>query len=315
MPLTPAEVANKQFKIAFRGYSLDEVDAFLDEVESELSRLLRDNAEGRSQPAVAGPTPPTVTPAPVSSPEQLPLDSLRGQEAALRTLLLAQRTADEAIAEARAEAEQILATARSEAESAMGSARSEASSTLARARSEAQSTLSASQHKAASVDADVAARIQAATGNLDERRRELESRIEDLRAFEREYRTRLQAYLESQLRDLGSRQGPDDPGAGVPAGAGAAAVGLTPGSAAGIRGRGPAGSAGVAPTPAPAQAPAGPPREAAAAPAPAVAPAVTPAAGRAVPPLAAGGPDPVGPFTVVPTAAPTREGDAPVTDR
>ena len=34
MPLTPTDVANKQFKIVFRGYSLDEVDSFLDEVES-----------------------------------------------------------------------------------------------------------------------------------------------------------------------------------------------------------------------------------------------------------------------------------------
>ncbi len=33
MPLTPSDVANKQFRVAFRGYALDEVDSFLDEVE------------------------------------------------------------------------------------------------------------------------------------------------------------------------------------------------------------------------------------------------------------------------------------------
>jgi hypothetical protein len=33
-------------------------------------------------------------------------------------------------------------------------------------------------------------------------REELERRVDDLRAFEREYRSRLKAYLEGQLRDL-----------------------------------------------------------------------------------------------------------------
>ena len=31
MPLTPIEVENTQFRVAFRGYAIDEVDAFLDE--------------------------------------------------------------------------------------------------------------------------------------------------------------------------------------------------------------------------------------------------------------------------------------------
>ena len=63
MPLTPTDVANKQFRIAFRGYSLDEVDAFLDEVETELTRLLRERsaapattAEAASPAAVSQPT-------------------------------------------------------------------------------------------------------------------------------------------------------------------------------------------------------------------------------------------------------------------
>lgn len=43
MPLTPEDVRNKQFTtVRLReGYDEDEVDAFLDEVEAELTRLLR----------------------------------------------------------------------------------------------------------------------------------------------------------------------------------------------------------------------------------------------------------------------------------
>lgn len=40
----------------------------------------------------------------------------------------------------------------------------------------------------------------------------LEARIEELRTFEREYRTRLKTFLESQLEDLNSR------GSAAPAG-------------------------------------------------------------------------------------------------
>ncbi len=47
-------------------------------------------------------------------------------------------------------------------------------------------------------------------GSLVEQREELERRIDDLRAFEREYRSRLGAYLEGQLSDL--RAGAADSG-------------------------------------------------------------------------------------------------------
>src|SRR3954462_7555083 len=64
MPLTPAEVHNVAFKkppIGKRGYDEEEVDAFLDIVEVELSRLIEENTELRSRgggaaaaPAAAG---------------------------------------------------------------------------------------------------------------------------------------------------------------------------------------------------------------------------------------------------------------------
>src|SRR3954454_8890611 len=61
MPLTPAEVHNVAFKkppIGKRGYDEEEVDAFLDIVEVELSRLIEENNDlrariGSGQPAAA----------------------------------------------------------------------------------------------------------------------------------------------------------------------------------------------------------------------------------------------------------------------
>lgn len=54
------------------------------------------------------------------------------------------------------------------------------------------------------------ARHAGPNADLAAEREELERRVEDLRAFEREYRTRLIAYLEQQLAELRGPEIPDD---------------------------------------------------------------------------------------------------------
>ena len=54
MPLTPADVHNVAFSkppIGKRGYNEDEVDAFLDLVETELTRLIEENSDLRQRVA------------------------------------------------------------------------------------------------------------------------------------------------------------------------------------------------------------------------------------------------------------------------
>src|SRR5665213_2781314 len=54
MPLTPADVHNVAFSkppIGKRGYNEDEVDAFLDLVENELTRLIEENVDLRQRVA------------------------------------------------------------------------------------------------------------------------------------------------------------------------------------------------------------------------------------------------------------------------
>src|SRR5580700_7567838 len=103
MPLTPEDVQNKRFTVVrFKsGYDEEEVDGFLDEIETELRRLLGEN-NSLKQAVAAAPTAPPPPPPPAEDPN----------ETALRTLLLAQRTADDAIAQAQGEAESILSDAR-----------------------------------------------------------------------------------------------------------------------------------------------------------------------------------------------------------
>src|SRR3954449_9909753 len=77
MPLTPEDVQNKRFStVRFKeGYDEEEVDAFLDEVEAELRRLLGENTDLRSSPAAAAPPIAAApAPAPVAQPPAAPAE-------------------------------------------------------------------------------------------------------------------------------------------------------------------------------------------------------------------------------------------------
>jgi DivIVA domain-containing protein len=215
MPLTPADVRNKQFSTTRLrpGYDEEEVDAFLDEVEVELDRLIQENEELRSKLAeclrggksavaalsspLADPEPEMLAPEPMlPEPERRPepVVHMRAEDSmdtAARVLALAQQTADQAIADARREADETLGRARHEADEILGKARRQAEQITSDARARAES-----------LERDAQERHRQAMGSLVQQREELERRVDDLRAFEREYRSRLKAYLEGQLRDL-----------------------------------------------------------------------------------------------------------------
>ncbi|MEU5879636.1 DivIVA domain-containing protein [Spirillospora sp. NPDC047279] len=243
MPLTPADVRNKQFSTTRLrpGYDEEEVDAFLDEVEAELDRLIQENEELRAKlaeclrgkvPAMAAPIvepkpdvqkihePPRPEPQPQPEPEPvlggLGMSAPSGEDnmdTAARVLALAQQTADQAIADARREADETLGRARREAEEILGKARRQADQIVSEARSRAEA-----------LDRDAQERHRQVMGSLVQQREELEREVDNLRAFEREYRSRLKVYLEGQLRDLeagstetGAFPSPGGQG-GVPAG-------------------------------------------------------------------------------------------------
>jgi len=216
MPLTPADVRNKQFSTTRLrpGYDEEEVDAFLDEVEAELDRLIQENEELRGKLAEvlrgkapvalnaphADPPPELIAPEPQRiEPERRPQEAVMmgmkpvedNMDTAARVLALAQQTADQAIADARREADETL-----------GRARREADEILTKARRQSEQITSDARARAESLERDAQERHRQAMGSLVQSREELERRVDDLRAFEREYRSRLKAYLEGQLRDL-----------------------------------------------------------------------------------------------------------------
>ncbi|MGH3829937.1 MAG: DivIVA-like cell division protein Wag31 [Pseudonocardiaceae bacterium] len=240
MPLTPADVHNVAFSkppIGKRGYNEDEVDAFLDLVEAELARLIEDNNElrnqveqldqqlraapvdtGRNLRPVEAPRPllaPAMVPAPPPMREQTSSGGDHHVQAA-KVLGLAQEMADRLTGEAKAEAdgmlgeartksEQLLSDARAKADGMVNEARGRSETLLNDARTRAEALDRQSREKAASLERDAARKHTEIIGSISQEKSSLEKKIDELRTFEREYRTRLKTYLESQLRELDGR--------------------------------------------------------------------------------------------------------------
>ncbi|GAA3812332.1 DivIVA domain-containing protein [Nocardioides panacisoli] len=235
MPLTPEDVSNKRFTpVRLReGYDMGEVDQFLDEVEAELARLTQENDELRAKLAAAqsgkgfdsyeapptqatpipeptpvaqpAPTPVTPTPAPTPEPAAAPVggspsggvETIRvetvpeASNAAARLLEIATRNADELVEDAKNEADKIVGEARTKAERLENEAKGKADRLESDARTRAEM-----------LDSETAERRTQLFGDLEKERDKLNIEVENLRSFEREYRSRLKSYFTQQLEAL-----------------------------------------------------------------------------------------------------------------
>lgn len=186
--LTADDVLNKKFQATkFReGYEQDEVDEFLDEVVEAMRQLEAENADlkarleaanaritelGQGEPIAAAPVAPQAVTA------FAPVDGAQDPAAVSGMLELAQRLHDEHVSNGKAEGERIISEARTTGESIIREAEDQRNRTLAQ---------------------------------LEKERSGLEHKIDDLRRFETDYRTRLKSYLQNLLTtvDDGPDKGP-----------------------------------------------------------------------------------------------------------
>jgi DivIVA domain-containing protein len=212
MPLTPEDVHKKTFTpVRLReGYDMGEVDQFLDEVEVELTRLHAENDDLRTKLAAAqaAPPPPAFTPEPVAQAEPEPTPEPEpvappvpvlpavttvpeASSAAARLLEIATQNADQLVAEAQNDADKVLSEARIKAERLESDSKAKADRLEADARVRAEK-----------LDSETSQRRQQLFGELERDKDNLAREVEDLRAFEREYRSRLKGYFQAQLRAL-----------------------------------------------------------------------------------------------------------------
>ena len=197
--LTADDVLNKKFPATkFReGYEQDEVDEFLDEVVEAMRQLEAENADLKAkldaanrrvaelgdtaargisettvvEPVVQQQEPPVAPVAPVMTPPVFQQGAAGGEEptAASGMLELAQRLHDEHVANGRAEGERIIGEARATGEQIVREAEDQRNRTLAQ---------------------------------LEKERSGLEHKIDELRRFESDYRTRLKSYLQGLLSNV-----------------------------------------------------------------------------------------------------------------
>ena len=165
MDVTPREVNEKQFRDAWRGYNQEEVDDFLDRIAETLENVERENQSLRDRNIEL---------------EQALATTREAEEMLKKTLVTAQRAAEEAIAKAKTKAEQLVI----EAEQRARGANDEARKILDRAEAQANKRV---------LDIDRESR---------ERRKDLDGEIARLSAYQSDLQRRLRAFLDEQRRAL-----------------------------------------------------------------------------------------------------------------
>lgn len=168
MDVTPRELRDIDIREGFRGYNRDDVDELLERAAATIESL-NERVRRLTEQASA-------------------LDSAPGQpreteDMLHRTLLLAQRAADEAVAEAQFKARQIL-----------DDAESKSRAQLAEAESSARRQVETERRRLESEVLELASRREALLADVD-----------GLERFEAEYRARLRRALETDLESLAGK--------------------------------------------------------------------------------------------------------------
>lgn len=173
MDVTARDVHEKQFHDAWRGYNQEEVDDFLDRIAEALNRLERENDALRTR---------------LREVDQMLETSRATEEMLKKTLVTAQQAAEEAIAQAREKAEKLVGEAEERAR---------------RANDELK-------HRVATAEEEVRRRTAEAEKEADTKRRELQTSIDRLEAFEYDIKRRLHSFLEANLKALEQLSGRAD---------------------------------------------------------------------------------------------------------
>ncbi|NLA36059.1 MAG: DivIVA domain-containing protein [Actinobacteria bacterium] len=221
-----AQLLIPDFNEKFRGYDIDEVDAFLLQVSGQLAELAREKDEAfaraaaaeddlrRALEAAAAAPAPVVQQAPVASA----LESTTGE--ATRMLALASQTAERAVVEAKAEAARILSEASGSAEQTQREARLDADRIVGDARVSAEQMLQRATEQAAQ---EYGARRDEILGEIARLESNKTTSVTQLAAIEsriEEYRASLasiSAHITELLDDPDKMLRPPIPGVDLPA--------------------------------------------------------------------------------------------------
>jgi DivIVA domain-containing protein len=226
MPLTPADIHNMAFKkppIGKRGYDEEEVDAFLDEVEQELIRLLEENGALRDtmQRGGGGGGGGSAASTMVLSGEFASLvgELERLQEARDRAEANArnmQAQLERARSESRSQSGampsigdddrnvRVLQMAQRTADDHMRDAEREVEALISQARSKAEQISSEAQLKAGTIESDARRTHSEAIASISAKRAALLDEIDRLGQLAQSYHAALNSHVTQQLQELNS---------------------------------------------------------------------------------------------------------------
>jgi DivIVA domain-containing protein len=188
MDVTPQELRDTDIRESFRGYHRDEVDELLERAAATIEhlehqiRILQERLAAAPGPQAA----PAAEPAAPPAPRPIPVPD---SDVIQRTLILAQKAADEAVAEAQARSQQLLSESETKAQVLV----SEAESTARR--------IAESERR----------RIEAEIAELGVTRDQLRGDCDALDRFAAEYRDRLRRAVEAELAHLEQSSAPPEP--------------------------------------------------------------------------------------------------------
>lgn len=177
MALTAEDIVNKQFKPKPRlseGYDADDVDDFLDEVVKEFRALRSENDELRQKLVGANGRIAELQrsgESGVGAPAAVTPGDVNDSATSSQLLQLARKLHDQHVQEGLDERERIIAEGKASAQRLISEAELKQKNEI---------------------------------NELDQQRIGIERKIDELKQFEKEYRSHLKQYLETQLSDLNS---------------------------------------------------------------------------------------------------------------
>lgn len=214
--LTPEDVETKTFTpVRLReGYDMAEVDHFLDEVVATLRKLGADN-ENLRRDGVRNSPGLGAKDSSANRDNGAPAPSEQVAESGRRAAEKGQMSAGEATSAAvrvlqmaQDEAEQIRAAAAAESEKVLSDAQRRSDQLTEQSRSQAARITAESQQRASDIDEQTRVRRSELMGALESERGRLANDVDGLRAFEREYRSRLRTYFKDQITRLDAERSP-----------------------------------------------------------------------------------------------------------
>ena len=132
MAISVRDIQEKEFATQAKGgYSVEEVDDFLDEIAEQLSALIHENLELNKQVTALEADVEAAKQAAAEAEAKTPDYNEKGyfdnlQSAMREAIIGAQRIADETVADAKTQADQMKAEAREQADATVGQAQAEA---------------------------------------------------------------------------------------------------------------------------------------------------------------------------------------------